>query len=357
MSVDLDTLLNTLGPARKFADPLAPKSSRLMAASGALPLPPAQIATVLLALSFDEEDEVKDRAHRSLRELPERVIDGVLTGDPHPAVLTYMAERFRDDANQLQKIALNAATPDETFCFLAALPHPNVVDICSRNQTRLLRCSAIVDALSENPVTGQATIDRVLEFLGIAVPGTAAPAAEPAPPAPAPSEAGEALFDPNDDSGIPPELRDDLPEGEEVSEERHRSILFLIGNMNVMQKVKLARFGNGEARNILVRDRNRIVSSAAIHSPKVKESEVLSFAKSRNIADEILRVIANNREWTRSHAVKMALVLNPKTPLPSSIKFVNHLSDQDLRGLMRSKDVPGQVSLQARRILTKKGKL
>jgi hypothetical protein len=53
----------------------------------------------------------------------------------------------------------------------------------------------------------------------------------------------------------------------------------------------------------------------------------------------------------------MALVMNPKTPLPAAIKFVNHLTDQDLRSLMRSKDVPGQVALHARRILTKKGKL
>jgi len=367
VALDLDAILDTLGTARKFADPLAPKASRLMAASGALPLPPAQIATVLLALSLDEEQDIRERAERSLRELPDRVVDGVLTGAPHPGVLAVMAERFRDDAARLQQIALNAATTDETFCLLASLPHPGIVDICSRNQTRLLRCPALVDTLAENPVTGQATIDRVLEFLGINVAEAAADAARDEglrPPEPIPGTAsGEAApFDPNDTSGLPEELLKDSPEGEEIGEpeeddEHHRSLLVLVGSMNVMQKVKLARFGNGEARNILVRDRNRVVSSAAISSPKIKESEVLAFAKSRNIAEEILRVISNNREWTRSRAVKMALVMNPKTPLNSSIKFVNHLTDQDLRSLMRSKDVPGQVSLHARRILTKKGKL
>ena len=124
-----------------------------------------------------------------------------------------------------------------------------------------------------------------------------------------------------------------------------------------MEKVKLARFGNGEARSLLVRDRNKVVATAAIRSPKLKESEVVMFAKSRSLSDDVLRIISNAREWTKSYQIKQALVTNPKTPLSAAIKFVNYLTDRDLREIMRSRDVPGQIAMQARRILNRKGKV
>ena len=91
--------------------------------------------------------------------------------------------------------------------------------------------------------------------------------------------------------------------------------------------------------------------------PPFKEPEIASFAKARNLSNEIMRIIANTRGWTKSYQVKMSLATNPKTPLSSAMKFVNYLTDRDLRGIMRSRDVPGQISAQARRILAKKGKI
>ena len=100
-----------------------------------------------------------------------------------------------------------------------------------------------------------------------------------------------------------------------------------------------------------------MVCTAAIRSPKIKEPEIASYAKARNLSNEIMRIIANTREWTKSYQVKMSLATNPKTPLSSAMKFVNYLTDRDLRGIMRSRDVPGQISAQARRILAKRGKI
>ena len=124
-----------------------------------------------------------------------------------------------------------------------------------------------------------------------------------------------------------------------------------------MQKIKLARLGGKEARALLVKDRNRIVSSSVLASPKLTETEVVSFAQSRSIGDELLRGIANNREWTKNYQIKLALASNPKTPQPQAIKFLNYLQERDLRNLMKSKDVPSNISTHARRILTKKGKV
>jgi hypothetical protein len=353
-------VLETLpSSARKFADPQSPVAVRTMAAGGTLPLPPPQIVTVLCLLAQDPESHIAERACATLAKLPPHVMEAALGVSLHAVVLAHLARLHTENEPYLTKIALNAATDDDTFCQLAALPFPGLIEIVAANQTRLLRCARILDVLSENPVTRQSTLDRILEFLGIETDETSAPP-DVAIPEPADGTASDDdAFDPNDPKDLPDEclIDVDAAESPEEAEERARSIFAVIQKMNVMQKIKLARFGNAEARAILVRDRNKLVSGAAIRSPKLGETEVTSFAKSRSISDEILRVIGSSRQWTRSHAVKLALVMNPKTPLPTAMKFIQHLSDSELKQIMKSKDVAAQISAHSRRILMKKGKV
>lgn len=358
MEEDVAEILEGLGPARKFADPGSPVPVRSMAAGGALPVPPPQIAAVLYVLARDEDEGVRRKARQTIEGLPERIAVPALEAPLHPAILADFAARYTEHPDYLEKLALNPHTSDATFCLLATRPFTRLIDIVAANQTRLLRCAELLEALSENPVTSPATLDRILEFLGIPI-SDSNTRQEKAPSAPEPAEgtaAPEAVeFDPNDPKDLPEDLL--IESDGDADDDTSASIHARIQNMNVMQKVKLARFGNGEARAILVRDRNKIVASAAIHSPKLNETEVIAFAKSRAVGDDILRTIGSSREWTRSHAVKHALVTNPKTPLPIAMKFIGHLSDGDLKLIMRSKDVAAQISTHARRMLMKKGKV
>jgi hypothetical protein len=359
---DPGSILRSLGPARRFADPEAPLEARMLAARGALPLPPEKIASVLFALSFDPDPEVKARALSSLEELPDRVVLPTLSADVHPELLAWLARRCREDGAKIEKLALNPATADATICELAALPFPRVVEIIAHNQMRLLRCSEILDALGDNPLTSASTIDRILEFLGMR--RVEAEESPPQPPSDIPTEtADEAMLaaaNLDDPSDLPPELLEERePQGDpdcEPQDERGKSIYTLVQNMKIIDRVKLARFGNGEARAILVRDRNRIVAAAAVRSPKITENEIVSVAKSRNVCDEVLRIVASSRTWTGSYRVQLGLVTNPKTPIGSAIKFLNYLTDRDLRAIMRSREVSAPISTQARRILAKKGK-
>jgi hypothetical protein len=350
--------------AEKYVRRDAPVEVRRLAAAGALPLEPIELATVLYALVHDPDLEVKTRARESLERLPEAVASGVLSGDAHPALLRWLAEAWRDHADRMEKLALNPATDDRTYVLLAGMPHRRVVEIVANNQTRLLRHSEIVEALGNNPLTGRATIDRILSFLGMERP--AAEVAEEGGGT-APPVAPEALTDESalaalrellgdDASAFAPELIEELAE-EELDEEKQGNLFALVQKMNVMQKIKLARMGNKEARGLLIRDRNKIVASAAIRSPKLSAQEVEGFAKARNVSDEVLRIISNNRDWTRSYGVKLALATNPKCPVPTAMKFANYLQERDLRGLMKSKDVPTPIATHARRLLSKKGKV
>ena len=277
-------------------------------------------------------------------------------------MLSYLAHAFKDHGARLERIALNPAADDRTFVFLASLPHKRVVEIVANNQTRLLRCSEIVEALGENPAAGRSTIDRILSFLGFQKPAAevaddeseseALPAQELTDEAAA---AALRAFLGDDASAFAASLIEEH-EGE-LDPEDQGNLFALVQKMTIMQKIKLARMGNKEARGLLVRDRNKLVSTAAIRSPKITENEIESLAKARNVADEVLRIIATNREWTRNYTVKLGLATNPKCPLPMAIKFLNFLHERELRTIMKSKDVPSVVSTHARRLLAKKGKI
>lgn len=342
--------------AERYARRDAPREARLMAARGALPLPPLELATVLFALMHDPDAEVKSTARESLEALPASVIDPVLSGPAHPAILSHFAHAFREDEGPCEKLALNPATDDDTIAFLAALPFKRVVDIASNNQERMLRAPQIVEALGSNPLTGRAVIDRILSFLGMEQPTEdGEPGQEDGPVSESAAEAAlRAVL--GDDLG---EFASALVhEGDgDPGEDDATNLHALIQQMSVFQKVKLARLGNKEARGLLVRDRNKVVAVASISSPKISDSEVVAVAGSRNVCDEVLRIISNNRQWTRNYQVKLALSSNPRTPQPTAMKFVNFLQDNDLRHMMKSKDVPSAVSMHARRILTKRGKI
>lgn len=339
--------------AEKYARRDAPLEARRMAARGALPLEPLELATVLLVLANDPDAQVKDTARRSLEQLPEPVLLPVLRGPSHPALLSLLAQLHKGSEAYCEAIALNPATDDTTIAWLATLPHSRVVDIISQNQERMMRHEEIVDALGANPLTGRAVIERILSFLGLEERENV--------------REREIVGEAEAEAAVLEMLGGDMAEiakllasesGDGIADEEIEGSLFAaVQKMSVMQKIKLARVGGKEARALLVKDRNKIVASSVLASPKLTETEVVAFAQSRSLGDELLRVIANNREWTKSYQIKLALASNPKTPQPQAIKFLNYLQERDLRNLMKSKDVPSNISTHARRILTKKGKV
>ena len=339
--------------AEKYARRDAPLEVRRMAARGALPLEPLELSTVLFVLASDPEQEVKETARSSLESLPDHILSAVLRGPAHPALLSFMAQIHKENESHCETIALNNATDDETIARLAALPHSRVVDIISQNQERMLRHEEIVDALGANPLTGRAVIERILSFLGVEERETTENDDDILDEKEAEAAVLELL---GEDMGDVARLLASESDGD-ADEADEGNLYSIVQNMSVMQKIKLARVGGKEARSMLVKDRNRIVASAVLASPKLTETEVITFAQNRSISDELLRIISNNREWTKNYQIKLALTTNPKTPIPQAVKFLNYLQDKDLRNLMKSKDVPNNVSAHARRILTKKGKL
>ena len=50
-----------------------------------------------------------------------------------------------------------------------------------------------------------------------------------------------------------------------------------------------------------------------------------------NVSEEVLRIIGMNRAWIKNYGVVAALTRNPKTPLAVSMRFVQRLTERDLK--------------------------
>ena len=124
-----------------------------------------------------------------------------------------------------------------------------------------------------------------------------------------------------------------------------------IVHMKVGEKLKLALKGNKEARTILIRDANRLIQRFVLQNPRLSEDEVLAVAKNRSIDQELLRKIGEHRNWPRNYQIRLALVMNPKTPLATALPLVGQLGERDLRFVAKSRNVSATVVTQARRLL------
>lgn len=122
--------------------------------------------------------------------------------------------------------------------------------------------------------------------------------------------------------------------------------------MGVKDRMKLGLKGDREARNILIRDPNKLVSSAVVNNPKITEQEVERIAAMRSISEEILRQIAMNRQWARIYGIQVSLAKNPRTPIANAMSIMNRLQMRELTGLSKDRNVSDAVRKHAVRLLT-----
>lgn len=350
------------------------REAKMLAARGSVPLPPVHLSIALFFLGNIGDDEMKAAANGTLLGLPEGIRKTIVEApDSHPMIIDFLVRPLEPESPLLESAALNKVTHDETIEYLAAIPIKRLVDIIGQNQIRIIRHPPIVDVLGNNPMTSQALIRRLVQFLALQTGAITKEEAKKqrttfvSDPDMAKEEeyyTDEDMMDMEvtlpegfespwaDSSDLPSEFMEES-EGE-MSEDETLNMSAKIADMSISQKIKAAMMGNKEARGILVRDTNKIISSTALNSPRITDGEIEVFSKSRGMSDDIIRQIANNREWTRNYMVKVNLVNNSKTPFQTALKFLNFLTNRDLTQAARSKMIPSSVAGSAKKLISKR---
>ena len=143
---------------------------------------------------------------------------------------------------------------------------------------------------------------------------------------------------------------------ENCTEETHRSLYQKILAMSTPDKFRLAIFANREVRNLLIHNPKRMISLAVLKNRRINDKEILQYAQRKDLSDDVISAIGKDPKWKKSYPMKLALVTNPKTPLPLSINLLPHLQERDLKSLSRDKDVAPALRRKAQELVHQRNK-
>jgi hypothetical protein len=330
-----------------------PRDLRLMAAQGLLPLKPVDFTELLHHLLADSDETIRETAGATLGAIPESEMLALLKDRETPDGVLAWGLTHRTEKELREAALQNPSTPDEAIEALAAELPETLAELVVINQVRLLRRTTLLVALEGNPGLSADQRRRLRELRESFHIGEK-PVEAPPPPPPPPAEP------------LPPEEEEEpVPEGEMSEEEamvryltaeerQHEekvSALQRVFRLNTAEKVITALKGSREERAILVRDPNRIVSSAVLGSPRLTEPEIESFAGMKSVSSELLRAIGANKDWTKRYGVVSNLVRNPRTPLSISLTMVPRLNPRDLKTISVDRNVPEVIRKHAAKFI------
>lgn len=349
-------------------DPEAPEGLKMTAARGALPVPQAVLLRILVTLRRDRNPGVAAAADATLGGFgrdPVRLCALLDQPATDPGVLDFFGSRADGNAQaEIQRsVVVHPNTPEATLARLAAAAAGEVLDSIFLNEDRLVRTPDLLVPLRSNPHLSPGQVRRIQEIEAQLVRGglRGRPEAPPpagtdaAPPDPAQGsaplagtgpvpepEALEAMLN-LEAGGLPQDLAEAPADAAPAEEAPSGPAVDRIARMTVPEKIQLTVTADLEERMILIRDPNRKVALAVLHSPKINEKDVAAFASLRNVEIEVLRQIGTRRDWLRSYAVAHALVENPKTPAGIAVQLLPRLQTSDLRLLSRNRNVSEAV--------------
>ncbi|MCL4558647.1 MAG: hypothetical protein M1491_08490 [Deltaproteobacteria bacterium] len=395
--------------ARLYLKESLPRQLVSAVVKGLVPLEPKELLIVIAYHYTNGDEQTKADAVNTLGSLPSGIIDSVILEDVPDFVLQFIYVNHRLSHGSVYSFVTNKNLSDDTFIELAKSDDEAVLELVAKNQMRILKNDGIFDALITNPHLPKISKDQLIEFFTTAagrqlgrlnIKIEKKDVAQPQKLADLPSAVGRTAGLPSDrtssdlpsdlqrsglpsdaamlpadrstadlpsdaldnlpinfmTAGLPSELIEEQEEGggpDQAGAETEAGKLTLyqrIQKMTVSQKIKLALLGNKEARTILLRDSNRVVVESVMKSPRITDGEILGIANSRNVSEDIIRMIAGNREWQKSYRVRQALAGNSKTPVPIALRLLETISKQDLKNLSNSKNVSSVVASAAKRM-------
>lgn len=379
----------------------APPPAKLAAARGMLPLPQNDLLEILVALATGTDAELAQTARETLSAQEDSALkEAVHSSDIAPRVLDFFAGFEQLPVEIHEAILQNPKTSDQTIIkFVRQTSRGELLELISFNEQRLIQNPAILDAIIANPYRtaeaerraqeikreffekerGAAQIASELRARGQEAAAEFIETAdfaqnlddsdlsfEDAVLLASMIESSDADID---DSWLSLDMIEELYE--ESAEEREAIVNKILGElrfeedslsservsmlnrvlrMNMKDRMKLAMKGDREARNILIRDPNRVVAQAVIQNPKITEQEIEKIASMRTVPEEVLRLIAINRAWARNYQIIHKLAQNPRTPIANAMSILTRLQTKDLLVMSKNKNVSEAIRKQAFRL-------
>jgi hypothetical protein len=116
------------------------------------------------------------------------------------------------------------------------------------------------------------------------------------------------------------------------------------------ERIALARVATGGVLRSLLADLDPKVLEAALLNPRLREDEVVTAVRRDSVAQPLLESVAQSTRWQGSYAVRLSLVLQPRTPLALALGRIRTLVKGDLLQVAASTGLRPVVQAAALRV-------
>jgi len=298
----------------------APRERKIAVCTGGAHLAPADRAEILAVLAGDADEMVAARAQDAILSLPvESFVEALKREQALPMLFTYAARNLADKPGICDAMVQNKNCSAEHL--VPVVRHLSTLGIQALMDEldRVTESPALAAALEHS---SSLTVDQKNQLHGLHGPDNLIDEA-------ALAEAAAAV-------------ESDLA--------RRQTLIQRLAKMTVAQRVQFAMKGGSEARRTLIRDNNKVVQRAVLQSPRLTDQEVEAFAAMASLTDEILRLIAGNRNFRKNYTVVRNLINNPKAPLDVTMHMLPMLNAVDLKRLTANKNVPETLRTTAMKL-------
>ena len=118
-------------------------------------------------------------------------------------------------------------------------------------------------------------------------------------------------------------------------------------------KIHLALHGNRDQRNAILRDTNRTLHPYVLKNPQITIEDVLAIVKNAQSSPELLKQVAERREWLQRPQVALAHARNPKSPPEVAVRALDYAPIDAVRQIAKGTGVLPHVAQAARKKVIK----
>lgn len=123
-----------------------------------------------------------------------------------------------------------------------------------------------------------------------------------------------------------------------------------LAEMRMGERVTLGRMATPPVLLALLCDSEPKVVRATLQNPRLREEDLLIQVRGVNVPRVLLETVARSPRWSERYALRLALVLQPRTPLGVALGQISSLLPRDLRRVGREGDLHPLVRAAARRV-------
>ena len=124
--------------------------------------------------------------------------------------------------------------------------------------------------------------------------------------------------------------------------------------LSLGERVALARRASRGLIGPLIGTHEGPVLRGLLGNVRLVEMEAVRVASCACKQPDLFRHMAGHPKWGMRRSVRLALLRNPRTPVPAALRLVEKLSPRDLRELVKDVKVPRIVRVGADRRLGRK---